>query len=521
MGEYRLFWGETHDNTHQAPDPDFSMDEHLKNAAGHLDFYCGAYYPSTSPAFRKGGHPSEDKTLQPLNVETWKPAEQINREWQSVKASISRNNRENRFIAFPGFEWQGDGTWGDHNVFFNEEDPPFLRVDTLKELYHELRSHRAFAVPHHTAYIRGFRGKNWDLLDESISPFMEIYSIHGSSEGEQFGGGLRSNPFLGPDVSGGSLSSAIKRGIKTGIIASTDNWGPLPGHYGRGLAAVWAEKLTRASLWEAFSKRRVYGVSGDRIRLQFSLDDGPMGSVIKQDVEQPVFRVGVEALDRIDYVDFIRDEELIDRVSIFGKNREDMDCSDEYLFRIEYGWGPAANVLSLPPKNWKGSVSVKNGEITELIPCWISPGQGLSIENNRMLFQGKVDQSSIHQQTQNGAVIKIKGGRQTRIMVETDSEREEYSLEELVSGSRVIWNRKGAAELIRKYFSVDPEILGRKDVLFGMAYKTRIHQALPVSVYKKELSFTDYLFDGKPHIYRIRVRQRNGHMAWSSPIWLE
>ncbi|MDY7028786.1 MAG: hypothetical protein SVR04_10860, partial [Spirochaetota bacterium] len=113
---YNLYWGDTHDNTYQAPDPEFSMDRHLRAAAGHLDFYCGAYYPYTSPAFRKGGHPSEDRSEQPLNVETWKPAEQLDAEWRSVKEAVQRNHREGEFVIFPGYEWQGDGTWGDHNV---------------------------------------------------------------------------------------------------------------------------------------------------------------------------------------------------------------------------------------------------------------------------------------------------------------------------------------------------------------------------------------------------------------------
>ncbi|MFW6227893.1 MAG: DUF3604 domain-containing protein [Alkalispirochaeta sp.] len=518
---YKLYFGETHDNTHQAPDPDFSMDDRLKNAAAHLDFYCGAYYPYTSPAFRTGGHPSEDTTQQPLNVERWKSPEQIDTEWTSVKDAIRRLHKEGSFVIFPGFEWQGDGSWGDHNVFFHDDDPPIIRVDTLEELYQNLRAHRAFAIPHHTAYIPGFRSKNWEVQDDTLSPFMEIYSIHGSSEGEPFGGGLRSNPFLGPDTSDGTYTRAIRDGRKLGVIGSTDNWGPLPGNYGRGLAAVWATELTRDALWDAFTARRVYGVSGDRITLRFEMDNRPMGSVAPLPAKAPVFRTRVDALDRIDYIDFVRDEVLLDRVSVLGESPSGLDLSDEFLFRIEYGWGPAANVLTLPPKEWNGAMRVAGGEIIDAFPGWISPGQSFSYNGKELTFRGVTVQDTVGRSVQNGFVVKIKGKKDAAVTIESDGITVTSTLQQMCAGSSVLWNRTSSAALIRDRFDTDAEALHRKDVLFGMAYKTKIHQALPSVVTSKDIAFTDTLYDGKPHSYRVRVRQRNGEMAWSSPIWVE
>jgi len=518
---YKLYWGETHDNTHQAPDPDFSMDERLDNAAAHLDFYCGAYYPNTSPAFKKGGHPSEDKAQQPLNVETWKPREQIDDEWRSVKDAMRRHHRDGEFVVFPGYEWQGDGSWGDHNVFFDEDDPPLYRVDTLEELYERLRHRRALAIPHHTAYITGFRGKNWAVQDDTLSPFMEVFSIHGSSEGEQFGGGLRSNPFLGPDTVAGTYTAAIRGGHKIGTIGSTDNWGPLPGNYGRGLAAAWAENLSRGALWDAFTARRVYGVTGDRISLQFDLDGHPMGSIVSPPSKPPVFRVQVEALDRIDYVDFVRDEVLIDRISVLGESRSGLDLSDEFLLRIEYGWGPAANILPLPPKNWSGRVRVTGGEIREALPGWIGPGQSFTLDRREISFSGVSTQDTLDREIQSGYVLRIRGNKNAAVNIEIDGVTQRATLEEMCAGSTILWNRRASADLIRSRFDTDAEALERKDVLFGMAYKAKVHQALPAVVTAKDISFTDKLYDGKPHSYRVRVRQRNGQMAWSSPIWIE
>lgn len=518
MTEYKLFWGEMHDNTHQASDPDFSMDERLDTAEKHLDFYCGAYYPSTSPAFKKGGHPSQDKERQPLNVETWKTSNEMESEWKESTAAIARHNRAGKFIAFPGFEWQGDGTWGDHNVFFREDNPPLFRVDTLEELYKAMKDHVSIAIPHHTSYIKGFRGKNWKIINEELSPFAEIFSIHGSSEGDRFGSGLRSNPFLGPDLHESSYSAAAELGLKLGIVASTDNWGPLPGHYGRGLAAVWAEDLTRESLWEAFKARRVYGVTGDRIALSFLSGNSTMGSILKAGEGIREFSVTATGLDEIDYIDLVRDEVVIDRFSPLYKPEID-HREREYQFRFEFGWGPASNVLNIPGKEWSGSIRLDGGAIKEVIPCWTSHKNTWRLENNSFFFAGSTEQDSINQPVQNGYVIRVRGKKSDYMEIESDGVNLKTTLGELAEGSRILWNRKKSAALIKENFQVDAENLKRKDVLFGMAYKTKVHRALPEEAYRISCSFTDNVKDSESHSYRVRVLQKNGQLAWSSPIW--
>lgn len=520
MSPYKLFWGEMHDNTHQAPDPDFSMDNRLKSSAKHLDFYSGAYYPYSSPAFKKGSHPFSDKNQQPLNIETWKSPQQISSEWKESTDAIARHNREGEFITFPGFEWQGDGTWGDHNVFFRSDHPPLIRVETLEELYREMRGRRALAIPHHTAYIKGFRGKNWDILDQELSPFAEVFSIHGSSEGDLFGRGLRTNPFLGPDLYESSYSAAIKRGLKIGIIGSTDNWGPLPGHYGRGLAAVWAEELTRSSLWEAFKAGRVYGVSGDRIELFFHSHGACMGSTVTGVQGKRIFIVSAAGLDEIDYIDFVRDEVIVDRFSPLFNQMIDHRVR-EYQFRIEFGWGPAANVIDKPIKDWTGFVQISGGEITEVVPCWISDVHSYHTEGTFFRFNASTGQEAIDQPVQNGYVIRCRGNRDSSLEIWSCGVCLKVTLGELAEGSRIIWNRKESADLIKSAFHIDAEKLHRKDVLFGMAYKTKIYRAVPEESYRITCSFADEISDSGCHSYRVRVLQKNGQLAWSSPIWVQ
>ena len=234
-----------------------------------------------------------------------------------------------------------------------------------------------------------------------------------------------------------------------------------------------------------------------------------------------MFRVQAEAFDRIDYIDFVRDEVLIDRVSVIGEGASSVELADEFILRFEYGWGPAANVISLPPRRWEGEVRVAGGEISRVVPCWIGTGQEYTHRPDCLTFTGETTQDTVGREVQNGYTLTLKGSASTILTFNINGIEHRATVKELSRGSSVLWDRTASVDLIHSEFGTDPEKLMRKDVLFGMAYKARVHQALPAVVYKKDVAFTDVLFDGKPHSYRIRVRQRNGQMAWSSPIWLE
>ena len=153
---YELFWGETHANIHTRHLE--AIDEILSTASSHLDFLAMAYYP-----YRY-------RDVRGFSYEDWIEEDQVDSEWKTICEATKRHNSPGRFVVFPGYEWQGDGTWGDHNVFHLYDDPPLARVDTLPELYSWIRDRglEALTIPHHTAYMVGIRGKNWDLLNDGL-----------------------------------------------------------------------------------------------------------------------------------------------------------------------------------------------------------------------------------------------------------------------------------------------------------------------------------------------------------------
>jgi hypothetical protein len=54
-----------------------------------------------------------------------------------------------------------------------------------------------------------------------------------------------------------------------------------------------------------------------------------------------------------------------------------------------------------------------------------------------------------------------------------------------------------------------------------MAYLSKIHRVIPEAGYSARLNIEDDMpLKGETN-YRIRVEQRNGQRAWSSPIWVK
>ncbi len=503
---YELFWGETHANIHTRHLE--AIDKILSTASSHLDFVAMAYYP-----YRY-------RDVRGFSYEDWIDEDQMDSEWKTICEATKRHNSPGRFVVFPGYEWQGDGTWGDHNVFHLYDDPPLARVDTLPELYSWIRDRglEALAIPHHTAYMVGIRGKNWDLLDEELSPFVEIYSQHGCSESDSGPIGLRANRHMGPEVSGGTVEEGLERGYRLGIICSTDDHSGFPGRYGWGLMGCWAKNLTRESLWEAFEERRVYGVTGDRIRLEFSVEGSPMGSVVEKSgpVEIEVRAVGSDAIDRIE---LLRNNRLI---ACHHPNHAQHRGGGLWKLRIEAGWGPSTSELpQAGEQSWQGILEVKGGSIRSVEPCWREPGQWFERpEGGVCRFGFKTSPPTSAGWTTEGLVFEIEAGPTNRIEVTVDGKRREFTLEEAERSSAVIYFPEESARRIKKAFGVEVSTLPRPDPIYFLSRKLRIYRAARQSDYDVTWRYVDTRPKPGTNHYRVRVHQRNGHIAWSSPVWV-
>ena len=527
MSGLNLYWGDTHDNVFQRPDCPVSLEQNFAFARSHLDFYAPAMYTAdhiSLPAKDGSTHGGRPATVA---IERWKSPERLEHEWQRVQEQTRGFHKPGAFVTFPGYEWQGDGTSGDHNVIFREEGGEIVRTGTLRELYEQLRGDEAVAIPHHTAYQPGARGKDWSVHDDELSPFVEVYSVHGSSETDEECCGLRQNPKMGPCVSGGTYQDALDRGCHVGAVCSTDGMGRFPGRHNWGLMACLAPELTRDALWQSFMERRVYGVTGDRIKLEFTVNGAPMGSRLQSERSRTLCAqvVGSDALDR---VEVLRNGRVIHTHAHQGTwEAPPVGRPSRFKLRVETGWGPfAREVGPQTARKWPGTLSLpRGGRFVDWEPCWTSGGQqapGLDGGTARFIVlapqlqPGDLSVSRFN----NANVFEFEARPEDPLGIEVAGLRFDGTVAELCRGSRVLWDDAECRDMLRERFGLDVDSFERPTFSHLLAHKAKLHRVIPEAGYAAAFDIVDDEPLTCEANYRIRVEQRNGQRAWSSPVWV-
>ena len=527
LSGYNLFWGDTHHNTYMGHRQNPPLEEVLRFAATHLDFYTGAYY---TPLYRNAPVlldriPQTEGTppgpFVGIGIEDSKQPDKMEAEWQEINRLAAAFNQPGRFVMFPGYEWQGDGRWGDHNVIFPNEGHPVAIPDTLAQLHRFAREHGALAIPHHTAYTPGQRAPSWSREDESISPFAEIFSVHNCSETDEEWIGLRRNTHMGPGVGGGTYQDALDAGLHIGAIASTDNWANMPGQWGDGLAACLATELTREAIWEAFRARRVYGVSGDRIELDFTLNGHPMGSIIDA-VDRREIAVSVRGWDAIDRIELLKNGRVIATHCHQGTWEQPAAGSPtRFRMRLEFGWGSRTTEMPVADRHWHNTCQLDKGRFTNWSPGWITRGQGVpELRGDSAAFETITRQTDLTSRHFNSTVLEFEADPAAEMVLKLDELGGRFAVADLARRSQMFWDRDEVQARIERLTGVTPDIPTRDDVYFHHAWKVKQHRAIPEAGYTARLNFMDDAPLARETNYRVRVEQRNGQRAWSSPIWV-
>ena len=118
--KYEHLWADMHSNIHHNQMQD--LDRWYQHAKQVMDFWPIAYYPFAIRRTPTGGE-----------LEDLIPSEDCARDWAQITALAKRAEAEG-WPLFPGYEWQGNGTDGDHNVFFPDTDGLFAQPRTYREL---------------------------------------------------------------------------------------------------------------------------------------------------------------------------------------------------------------------------------------------------------------------------------------------------------------------------------------------------------------------------------------------------
>jgi hypothetical protein len=189
--------------------------------------------------------------------------------WAHLNRLTSEFNEDHRFIAFPGYEWSGNtGLGGDRNVLYLQEGQPIHRsshalVDDLSDidtdagsatdLFKRLKNRDCVVFAH----IGGRYADVKIAHDERLETSVEVHSAWGSFE------------WL--------IEDALEKGYRVGIVSNSDGHKGRPGashpgatkfgSYG-GLTCMLATELTRNALADCLRKRHHYGTTGCRMILE-------------------------------------------------------------------------------------------------------------------------------------------------------------------------------------------------------------------------------------------------------------
>ena len=497
----RVFWGDLHTHTNLS-DGNGDPEDNFEIARSHLDFWTMADH-------------GYDEIVFSLDYRKRRQGRRIlNDHWELIQQLCRDYEKPGRFIPFLGYEWT-NFQYGHHNVYYLQYNQPIRMPPTLPELYASLRNVDAMAIPHHPGYPVGICGKDWNYHDDRLSPFVEIYSVHGSSEEPE---GIRplltSGSWMGPGSSGGSVQEGLARGYRLGISASSDSHGGHPGAYDLGMIGVHATDLSRESLWEAFQNRRVFGITGDRISLDFSLNGHPMGSVLQGEPKR-ILKISAVGWNKVDRIDVIKNNSIFHTfIEPTGPTGRPV-AGRKMRFRFLLEWGKD----NMGDRDWDGSLTVGEGRILHAVPC----------------FRGNVD-SLVGRGIKNLSGSECQWKSKTRRSQGIDA----IAFEVECTGQDTLQFRFTCSGLKRDISLSPVDILGKSIVKYmeeipstnDGAYwhemkdhsKFKVHKGWLTGQLTLSLTCEDN-FPEHPHgradFYYVRLTQRNGQRAWSSPIWVQ
>lgn len=482
-----------------------TIEEAFRNARERLDF-CSvtghAHWPDM---------PAPDKNIEYIIDFHRKGFAKLKNCWQHALAVTERENVPGKFVTFPGFEVHSLAD-GDYTVLYRDRGEILYEADIPSMLKKIAALDRAgtptLAFPHHIGYRQGRRGINWNTYTNQDAPIVEMISMHGCAETDE---NTRAYMHvMGPSDRESTMQFGLELGHDFGVIGSTDHHSSHPGSYGHGMCGVWASELTRAGIFDALRARRTYALTGDRIRLEFAIDGHPLGTEIPFAATR---NIGVRVLAGapIDYVDVLKNNRLLRRFSECDVPQPRPADIVKTLIFLELGWSDrkkearwnvrlgidAGRILAVEPR-FRGQEVVSPVEKDAGAPAnyhvshWEPDGER-AVRFDTVTYGNPNNFTNACQ----GMCLAVEMPLAGNVLADINGRQLELPLALLMEGARTGdtgWHTP--------------------------AY--RFHRA----PFEWEFDWRLTLDDRTPKaradrdFYYVRVREKNDHWAWSSPIFV-
>jgi len=228
--------------------------------------------------------------------------------WRSQKYA-DLHTMPGRFLALYGYE-RGRTTvngGGHKNVVYWRRGLPVLSMNPQKEFFAALANTEAVVIPHQLA--DGKDATAWDRWDADYERVAEIYQARGSYENAEA-------PRRAKKWSDGhSLADAYRKGVRIGIIASSDH-----GLTHNAFAGVYVTAFTRQAIVQGLRARRTFG-STELVELSATLNGSPMGVELSVD-GPPRIEATVRAYESLKQVDVIKNNRVVYSRPVEGTDAE-------------------------------------------------------------------------------------------------------------------------------------------------------------------------------------------------------
>lgn len=467
-GEFNLYWGDAHGQNA------------LTIGTGTLDDY-----------YRY----ARDKALIDFTGWQGNDFEITSEAWNEVRQKTIEYNEEHKFLAFLGYEWSGiTPLGGDHNIFFLNDEKTFhpssnwsslgksqgnKEANPITELFQLYKDRRDVLIIPHV----GGRYANFDYYNKNFIKVIEIHSHHGIFE------------WFAKD--------AMKRRMKVGFVAASDDHTcrqgltyPLNG-FGNsasrsftvtsGYTGVWANRLEKEEIWKALSLRHCYASTTDRVLLKTNIEDFIMGDELdtsKGEVRLHVISAGRYAIENILVYDW-------------DKKIQEFSFGDKSKNKIRIRWSGVTYRGRQKSADWSGMLAIENGSIIDArnyaIDCI---NQGIHVKTREYITW-----SSTTSGDYDGIILELQYNDSTMIHFQSAQGSVDVAVKDIFQKPRS-WDM-GEENLKLEMESAFIEYPENEELLHAYVEKT-----IPLKVDKGE------------HAFWVKVLQRNGNAAWSSPIFV-
>jgi hypothetical protein len=287
-------------------------------------------------------------------------------------------------------------------------------------------------------------------------------------------------------------------GLRLGIVAASDDHTCRPGlsyptrktsrgyvsfDVNGGYTFVYAKDLTRQSLWDAIKARHTYGTTGERIYLSVTSGGYRMGDAFAAQ-GAPSFAIDVAGTEPIAEIQVLRGSETIYRYS------EKLPKEPDGLTVQYSGVKSRARAKAMP---WTGRVTVEGAAIRAAGPfAFNQPDEGITLMSNQTVRFQSVTSGDI-----DGFTMFVDDLPGARFSFASQNVSFTFTGEEVMAG-RIERQAGGVNGLVEVFCT---PALRERDV---------------------SAAFTDTgAPKGQTHAYWVKVTQKDGHMAWSSPMYIE